>query len=320
MNLTLLLGIPVGIILLYLGSEWLVKGGKGLALRLGVPPFVIGLTILAFGSSAPECITSIVSTETPEIIIGNVIGSNIANIGIAIGLAAVIAPMAAKYSTMKIELAVMLLTAVALLALAFVGFAGLIIGAVFVVALVVFVYAVYRLKKNDAEGQASYTSDVGEDEKSEGYAMLIALVVLGLILLYFGARFFVDGAVELSHILGMSEMFIGLVVVAIGTSLPEICISVLAARRGENDMAVANIVGSNIFNILFVLGIGAVLVDVPIPHSALIFHMPVMLLLTAVMILAVYKQNRISRPVGLFFISVYIAYVAIMMAVPSLTI
>ena len=320
MDSVLLLGIPVGIILLYFGSEWLVRGGKGLALRLGVPPFVIGLTVLAFGSSAPECITSIVSTETPDIIIGNVIGSNIANIGLAIGMAAIISPMAAKFSTMRLELGVMLASSIALFALALVGYAGFFVGIVFVAALLVFVYAVYRLKKNDAEGQASYTSDLEEDEKPLGYPILIVLVIAGLVLLYFGARFFVDGAVELSHILGMSEMFIGLVVVAVGTSLPEICISVLAARRGENEMAVANIVGSNIFNILFVLGIGSILVDVPIPHSALIFHLPIMLLLTVIMMAAVYRSNKVSRPVGILFIAIYVAYVAIMMAVPSLTI
>ncbi|MBQ8373693.1 MAG: hypothetical protein IJX35_05245, partial [Candidatus Methanomethylophilaceae archaeon] len=108
----ILLGIPIGIVMLYFGSDWMVKGGKGLALRLGVAPFVIGLTVLAFGSSAPECVTSIVSGDTPQIIIGNVVGSNIANIGLAIGLAALVGPLAAKYSTMRFELIVMMLSAV----------------------------------------------------------------------------------------------------------------------------------------------------------------------------------------------------------------
>mgnify|MGYP002625960420 CR=1 FL=1 len=314
-----LLGIPVGIVLLYFGSDWLVKGGKGLALRLGVPPFVIGLTILAFGSSAPECITSIVSTHNPDIIVGNVIGSNIANIGLAIGLAGLMSPMAAKYSTMRFELAVMVLTAIVLFLLAFIGYAGLYVGIVFVVSLFVFVYLVYRMKKNDKEGQEAYTSDVDEDEVPMGYPILVALVILGLVMLYFGARFFVDGAVELASMLGMSELLIGLIVVAVGTSLPEICISVIASRHGENDMAVANIVGSNIYNILFVLGIGACLVDVPIPETALYFHLPVMLLLTAIMVLATRFKDRISRPVAACLVVIYIAYVAMMMAVPSLT-
>jgi cation:H+ antiporter len=314
-----LLGIPVGIVLLYFGSDWLVKGGKGLALRLGVPPFVIGLTVLAFGSSAPECITSIVSTSNPEIITGNVIGSNIANIGLAIGLAALVAPMAAKYSTMRFELAVMMATTLALAALAFVGYAGFWVGIAFVISLLVFIYVVYYLKKDDKEGQEAYSSEVEDDGPSYGSLVLVLLVIAGLVLLYFGARFFVDGAVELASMLGMSDLLIGLIVVAVGTSLPEICISLIAAKRGENDLAVSNIVGSNIFNILFVLGIGASLVTVPIADSVLYFHMPVMILLSLLMIASARFKNGISRPMGALLISIYVAYVAIMIAVPSLT-
>ncbi len=314
-----LLGIPVGIVLLYFGSDWLVKGGKGLALRLGVPPFVIGLTVLAFGSSAPECITSIVSTSNPEIITGNVIGSNIANIGLAIGLAALVAPMAAKYSTMRFELAVMMATTLALAVLAFVGYAGFWVGIVFVISLLVFIYVVYYLKKDDKEGQEAYSSEVEDDGPSYGSPVLVLLVIAGLVLLYFGARFFVDGAVELASMLGMSDLLIGLIVVAVGTSLPEICISLIAAKRGENDLAVSNIVGSNIFNILFVLGIGASLVTVPIADSVLYFHMPVMILLSLLMIASARFKNGISRPMGALLISIYVAYVAIMIAVPSLT-
>ena len=315
----ILLGIPVGVILLYFGSDWLVKGGKGMALRLGIAPFVIGLTILAFGSSAPEAITSIVSTSNPGIIIGNVIGSNIANIGLAIGLAAVVAPMAAKYSSMKLELAAMMITALALTVLAFIGYASFWVGIAFVASLLVFIAVVYRLKKDDKEGQEAYSSEVDEDEPPRGYPVLLFFVVAGLVLLYFGARFFVDGAVELASMLGMSDLLIGLIVVAVGTSLPEICISLIAARRGENDMAVANIVGSNIFNILFVLGIGASLVTVPIVDSVLYFHMPVMIALSLLMIASVRFKNGISRPVGALMIGIYVAYVAIMIAMPSLT-
>ena len=313
-----LLGIPLGIVLLYFGSDWLVKGGKGLALKLGIPPFVIGLTVLAFGSSAPEAVTSIVSAGNPEIIVGNVIGSNIANIGLAIGIAGLISPMAAKFSTIRLELAVMAVTAIAILALAIAGHAGLVIGAVFVVSLFLFVSVIYYTKRNDKEGQEAYSSEV-EDEETKGYPVLIIMVISGLVLLYFGARFFVDGAVELASILGMSELLIGLIVVAVGTSLPEICISLIAARRGENDLAVSNIVGSNIFNVLFVLGIGSVIVDIPFPESVIYFHAPVMLILTAIMIASVRFKNSISRPVSAVFAAIYVAYVAIMILNPSLT-
>lgn len=319
----ILLGIPIGIVMLYFGSDWMVKGGKGLALRLGVAPFVIGLTVLAFGSSAPECVTSIVSGDTPQIIIGNVVGSNIANIGLAIGLAALVGPLAAKYSTMRFELIVMMLSAVLITVMAMTGAIGTVEGLILMVLLFVFVFSVYRLKKDDAEGQEAYTSEVEEDDGPEFMRKTpfqILLVIVGLVLLYFGARFFIDGAKELASMVGVSDMLIGLIVVAIGTSLPELCISVMAAYRGEADLAVSNIVGSNIFNAFFVLGVGASLSTVPIVDSMMCFHLPVMLIFSAVMFLMIRGRNRIDRPMGAILVAMYAAYIAVMAFVPSLTI
>ena len=319
----ILLGIPIGIVMLYFGSDWMVKGGKGLALRLGVAPFVIGLTVLAFGSSAPECVTSIVSGDTPQIIIGNVVGSNIANIGLAIGLAAVVGPLAAKYSTMRFELIVMMLSAVLITVMAMTGAIGTVEGLILMVLLFVFIFAVYRLKKDDAEGQEAYTSEVEEDDGPEFMRKTpfqILLVIVGLVLLYFGARFFIDGAKELASMVGVSDMLIGLIVVAIGTSLPELCISVMAAYRGEADLAVSNIVGSNIFNAFFVLGVGASLSTVPIVDSMMCFHLPVMLIFSAVMFLMIRGRNRIDRPMGAILVAMYAAYIAVMAFIPSLTI
>ena len=319
----ILLGIPIGIVMLYFGSDWMVKGGKGLALRLGVAPFVIGLTVLAFGSSAPECVTSIVSGDTPQIIIGNVVGSNIANIGLAIGLAALVGPLAAKYSTMRFELIVMMLSAVLITVMAMTGAIGTVEGLILMVLLIVFVFSVYRLKKDDVEGQEAYTSEVEEDDGPEFMRKTpfqILLVIVGLVLLYFGARFFIDGAKELASMVGVSDMLIGLIVVAIGTSLPELCISVMAAYRGEADLAVSNIVGSNIFNAFFVLGVGASLSTVPIVDSMMCFHLPVMLIFSAVMFLMIRGRNRIDRPMGVILVAMYAAYIAVMAFVPSLTI
>ncbi len=319
----ILLGIPIGIVMLYFGSDWMVKGGKGLALRLGVAPFVIGLTVLAFGSSAPECVTSIVSGDTPQIIIGNVVGSNIANIGLAIGLAALVGPLAAKYSTMRFELIVMMLSAVLITVMAMTGAIGTVEGLILMVLLFVFVFSVYRLKKDDAEGQEAYTSEVEEDDGPEFMRKTpfqILLVIVGLVLLYFGARFFIDGAKELASMVGVSDMLIGLIVVAIGTSLPELCISVMAAYRGEADLAVSNIVGSNIFNAFFVLGVGASLSTVPIVDSMMCFHLPVMLVFSAVMFLMIRGRNRIDRPMGAILVAMYAAYIVVMAFVPSLTI
>ena len=307
-----------GAIMLYFGAEWLVRGAKGLALRLGVSPFVIGLTIVAFGSSTPECITSVVSTDTPQLIMGNVVGSNIANVGLAIGLAALAGPMAAKYEDIRLELVAMIATAVGLAAigLAF-GEVGRIAGVLMVLLLFVFIFLVFSKKKSSEAGKEMYESEAKEEEKL-GAPILAVLCVVGLVLLYFGAKYFIAGAKDLAIDLGMSDLLIGLIVVAIGTSLPEICISFLAAYRGEADLAVANIVGSNIFNILFVLGIGAILVDVPVVDSVMMFHIPFMLLFSASMFLIVRFRNRIERPAGAALVAMYAVYIGIMALVPSL--
>ena len=313
-----LLGIPLGIIMLYFGSDWLVDGAKKLALKLGIAPFVVGLTVIAFGSSAPEIITSIVSTKTPGIILGNVIGSNIVNVGVAIGVAAMICPLAAVYRTMRIELITMIGTAFLLLALAFTGTIGLPFGILLLAILVSFVYIVYRTKINDKEGQQAYAAEAEGADESTSYPILIAMIAVGLVLLYYGATFFVDGATELAHMIGISDFMVGLIIVAIGTSLPEICICAMAAKRGESDLAVSNIVGSNVFNATVVLGTGACLVDIPVASNVLMIHLPVMILLSLMMFAFVHKRNEIGRTAGMSFLCVYIAYVAVLACMPSL--
>ena len=316
-----LLGILLGIVMLYFASEWLVDGAKNLALRLGIAPFVIGITVLAFGSSAPECVTSIVSTATPDIIIGNVIGSNIANIGLCIGLAAILNPMVAKYASMRFEIITMVASVSLITLMGIAGFIGLIDGLILMSLLIAFVLSVYFLKRKDTEGQETYISEIETDIDRSGkkLALWIAMCLVGLVLLYFGARFFVEGATDLAKELGVSELMIGLIVVAIGTSLPELCISLMASYRGENELAVSNIVGSNIFNSFFVLGVGATLVDVPVSNTTLMFHMPIMILLSVMMFVMVYRSNKITRVYGAILLTVYIAYIAAMALNQSLT-
>ena len=316
-----LIGIILGIVMLYFGSDWLVDGAKKLALRLGVAPFVIGLTVLAFGSSAPEAVTSIVSTSNPDIIIGNVIGSNIANIGLCIGLAALINPMVAKFTSMRFEIITMVFSAILITLLGITGYIGQISGVILIALLFLFILIVYFSKRGDAEGQESYVSEIDTeiDRSGKMLALWIGMCVVGLVLLFFGARFFIEGATELARIIGVSELMIGLIVVAIGTSLPELCISLMAAFRGENELAVSNIVGSNIFNAFFVLGIGASLVDVPVSDITLTFHMPVMIALSVLMFLMVWRKNEISKISGALLLAVYVGYVISMAVVPSLT-
>ena len=163
------------------------------------------------------------------------------------------------------------------------------------------------------------TTDSSHCRSGKMLALWIGMCIIGLVLLFFGARFFIDGATELARIIGVSELMIGLIVVAIGTSLPELCISLMAAFRGENELAVSNIVGSNIFNAFFVLGIGASLVDVPVSDITLTFHMPVMIALSLLMFLMVWRKNEISKISGALLLAVYVGYVISMAVVPSLT-
>ena len=200
-----LIGIILGIVMLYFGSDWLVDGAKKLALRLGVAPFVIGLTVLAFGSSAPEAVTSIVSTSNPDIIIGNVIGSNIANIGLCIGLAALINPMVAKFTSMRFEIITMVFSAILITLLGITGYIGQISGVILIALLFLFILIVYFSKRGDTEGQESYVSEIDTEVDRSGkmLALWIGMCIVGLVLLFFGARFFIDGATELARIIGV---------------------------------------------------------------------------------------------------------------------
>ena len=309
-----LLGIPVGIVFLYFGSEALVDGGKNMALRLGVTPFVIGLTVLAFGTSAPEAITSIVSRNDPGIIIGNVVGSNIVNIAVCIGLAAIIFPIASKFGDNKIDFFTMVLASLVVLVMAIAGIST-IEGIILLALLALYIFIVYKTKVNSPEAQEE-AEEMGEAEMPMWRSVLYVLV--GLVLLYFGADMFVDGSKEVAEMAGISELVIGLFLVAIGTSLPELCVSIMAAFRHENDIAVSNIIGSNIFNAFFVLGIGAVVSDIPVYDSLFTLHIPVMILLSVLMALFIWKWGKVDRWAGAILVSVYVVYAIIILAMPDL--
>ena len=309
-----LLGIPVGIVFLYFGSEALVDGGKNMALRLGVTPFVIGLTVLAFGTSAPEAITSIVSRNDPGIIIGNVVGSNIVNIAVCIGLAAIIFPIASKFGDNKIDFFTMVLASLVVLVMAIAGIST-IEGIILLALLALYIFIVYKTKVNSPEAQEE-AEEMGEAEMPMWRSVLYVLV--GLVLLYFGADMFVDGSKEVAEMAGISELVIGLFLVAIGTSLPELCVSIMAAFRHENDIAVSNIIGSNIFNAFVVLGIGAVVSDIPVYDSLFTLHIPVMILLSVLMALFIWKWGKVDRWAGAILVSVYVVYAIIILAMPDL--
>ena len=315
----ILLGIPIGMILLYFGSEWMVDGAKKMAIRLGVTPFLVGLTVVAMGSSAPELITSLVSSENPQFIVGNIVGSNIANVGLAIGLAALITPIVCRFDDIRFELFSMIAAVAAISLLALTGSLGFIQGMILLAGLVVFIYFAYRLRrKTSFEETEEETLEKEESIKMPLWKCII-LVVAGIAFLYLGARAFIEGAVELAGMFGVSELMTGLIVVAIGVCLPELSISLVAAYRKENELAVSNIVGSVVFNSFFALGIGVLYTTVPVTHYTMVFHMPIMIMMALLLVLMIKAGNRISRWEGAVLVCIYAAYIALMAVFPELT-
>ena len=257
-TVALLLG---GILLLYLGAEWLVRGGVGLARRLGISPLIVGLTVVAYGTSAPEVIVGIQAgwSGHGELALGNVIGSNIANLGLVLGLTAVLRPAPVPGTLARSEVPVLLVATLTLALMLADGHvsaweAWLLLG----LAVVYSTWMIQRAHRDkDTDLHLAVTEAAAESAgapRGGSMARLSALVAVGLLLLMLGGHFLVQGAANLAKAFGMSERLIGLTIVAVGTSLPELATSLLAAWRGHTDMAVGNVVGSNIFNLLLCLG------------------------------------------------------------------
>lgn len=254
-----LIYLLVGLVLLYFGAEGLVRGSSSLALRLGLSPLVVGLTVVAFGTSSPELVVSLKAAMLGQsaISVGNVVGSNICNIGLILGVSALITPIATSSQIVRIDIPIMIgVTLISLLLLAD-GTLGFTEGAILFALLIVYIIFSIRLARR-VKGDAlekEFTQEVAVTKR--GVSVDLLMVVGGLVLLVFGARFLVDGAIFIARSFGWSEALIGLTIVAVGTSLPELATSMLAAIKKEADIAVGNIVGSNIFNILGILGISS---------------------------------------------------------------
>jgi cation:H+ antiporter len=303
--MTDLLLLLLGGLGLYYGAEWLVDGAAKLARSLGVPPLAIGLTVVSYGTSAPELAVSIVAglQGNSAIALGNVVGSNIANIGLILGMTALIAPPAVHGSLRRRDLP---LLALATLALPLVLRNGVIDrreAAVFVFGALFYTYATFKW------ADAPPPDDEESDEGPQRVSWLVLLVVAGLAALIGGGKAFVVGSVGIAHMLGMSDRLVGLTVVAIGTSLPELAASLVAALRGHSELAVGNVVGSNLFNILLVLG-GASLVH-PIGGSLaeMSYDIWVMLAFTAMCIISMRKERTIGRPEGITLLLGYTGFI-----------
>ena len=301
-----------GFLALILGGEALVRGAVQAATYLRVSPLVIGLTLVGFGTSTPELVTSVQAalSGAPGIAYGNIVGSNIANILLIGGLAALLYPIAVSSKSLRRDGTVMIAAALAFGILSAAIVPGRAMGVVCLVALAGYIYAAFRAERNSATDAASVAPDGAPvpTRRSFGIAILMALAGLGLVVL--GGRYLVEGAVALARGLGASETVIGLTIVAVGTSMPELVTSVMAALRRQTEVAFGNIVGSNIYNILGIGGATMLIAPGPVPATIVTWDNLVMLAASAVFLACAVTGWRLSRREGAALLAGYAAYIA----------
>ena len=311
-----------GLVALFIGGELLVRGAVGLAERARVTPLMIGLVIVGFGTSMPELVTSVEAAlaGSPAIAWGNVVGSNIANTLLILGGAALLAPIAVRQSAALRDSGMALLASLALLAIASVQIAGIWLGIAMVAALGAYIAYCYREERAAAPASvhnAAYDkatalemSDAQLHGDAGSWAKPVLLTLAGLVLLVVGGRFLVSAAIELAQLAGLSETFIGLTIVAIGTSLPELVTSLVAARKGETEVAFGNVVGSNIYNILGIGGVTMMVAPLPIPDALLPLDLGLMAISAIAVVVAIALAKGVGRVAGGLFVAGYGLFLA----------
>jgi cation:H+ antiporter len=308
----LLLG---GVGILYFGAEWLVKGSVRLARAAGMSPIFVGLTVVSFGTSAPELVVAGLASFRGEgdLAVGNVLGSNLANIGLILGMTAIIRPMVVEAKIVVREIPIMIgitLLMYPLLQDLIVSRGDGLILLALLVGYLVFVARLARLEKAKVLGEYEKFTDLAvaeEDKRKPPIRRYVALVVIGCVALTFGGKAIVDAAVRLADLLGFSELEIGLTVVAVGTSLPELATSLVAAIRKEADIAVGNIIGSNVFNLTAIMGVAALIAPLGVEPTVMREEFPATVLLTVAFLPIARLDYSIRRWEGVFLLSVYLS-------------
>lgn len=298
--------ITIGTLALLGGAESLVRGASQLALRLGISPLIVGLTIVSFSTSMPEATASFMASwygGHGDMAVGNILGSNIANIGLIAGLTAIVLPIPVERASLCREIPLMIAVTLLLAVVMYFGTIGPVTGAIFLLLLFAYTYFQYRLAKGQRakNGSSKFTDPVWRE------FVFINLGILGLIL---GGYWLVDGAIALAQILGVSERVIGITIVALGTSCPELATSLVAAARGHHELAIGNVVGSNIFNILFVLGGVSLVVPLDFSSALLMEDLPVTLGFAVALWAFTYSGKVISRWDGACLLTAYLGYIA----------
>lgn len=301
-----------GLVFLVVGAEALVRGSSRLASAIGISPIVIGLTVVAFGTSAPELAVSVEAAMSDQagIAVGNVVGSNIFNVLFILGISAVIVPLTVSQRLVRIDVPLMIALSVVVLLISLDGNVSRIEGLMLVLGLAVYVgLAIYQSRREKIAVKDEYAKAFGEKGAGQ-WAINLLLVAGGLVLLILGSGWLVDSAVTFARLLGLSELVIGLTIVAAGTSLPEVVTSVIAAVRGERDIALGNVVGSNLFNILGVLGLTSIIAPqgIEVSAAAINFDIPVMIAVAFACLPILFTGRVISRQEGFVFLGYYLAY------------
>ena len=304
-----------GLVLLVIGAEILVRGASRLASSLGISPLVIGLTIVAFGTSAPEMAVSIGASWSgqADLALGNVVGSNIFNILLILGLSAIVAPLVVSQQLVRLDVPLMIAASVAVLLMGLDNKISRIDGLILFGTVLAYTFFLIRQSRRESSAVVHEQYDAEFSAKSATgmqYLRDAFFVLGGLALLVLGARWLVDSAVQIAQYLGMSELVIGLTIVAAGTSMPELATSVIASLRGERDIAVGNVVGSNLFNLLAVLGLSGIVSPdgVQVADAALVFDIPVMIGVALICLPIFFTGYLISRFSGALFLFYYVAY------------
>lgn len=307
--------VLAGLALLVGGAEFLVRGASKLAAAFGISPLVIGLTVVAFGTSAPEMAVSTISglSGQANIALGNVVGSNIFNILLILGLSALVAPLIVEQKLVKLDVPLMIVASIAVYLFSLNGVIGRPEGLILFAGIIVYtVFLIFQSRRESQAVQAEYAQEYGEKEPLSPKTVLkdTALILLGLGLLVLGSKWLVDGAVMVAQKLGVSDLIIGLTIVAAGTSLPELATSVVASLRGERDIAVGNVVGSCLFNLMAVLGLAGMVSPngIAVSSVALHFDLPLMIAVSMICLPIFFTGKCISRKEGALLLGGYIVY------------
>jgi cation:H+ antiporter len=315
MNILTILYLILGLVLLVGGAEGLVRGASKLAATAGISPLVIGLTVVAYGTSTPELAVSLLASLNgqADIALGNVIGSNICNVLLILGVSALIVPLVVAQQLIRLDVPIMIGVSGLLMLFCLDGTIGRSDGVILFIGGVVYTcFLLYQSRKeNNPAVQDEYAQFGEKTTSAKDIVLNVGLIVGGLAMLVLGSRFLVNSAVEIAEFFGASPLIIGLTVVAVGTSLPEMATSVLASIRGERDIAVGNVIGSNIFNILVVLGLSSAISPdgIAVLPQAIAFDIPVMIAVALVCLPIFFSNSEISRREGFLLLLYYALYI-----------